>query len=195
MDDFYFLIKIEMKTEYDSTPARICQIRSMDISNGEGIGIAVFFGGCILHCKNCFNSELWSFDVGEIYTQAHEDKIIELMKPNWIQRISILGGCPFVWRNFDILLKLVKRVKQTYPDKKIWMYSGQKFENLNKTKWSSVLQFVDCLCDGPYIDELKDPKLKWVGSSNQRVLELKCVHKDFDIEDLDVIISKSREDK
>ena len=175
-----------MKSEFDNTPARIAQIRSMDISNGEGVGCAIFWGFCPIHCKNCFNSELWNPDVGDIYTQEHEDKIIELMKPDYINRLSILGGEPFTYRNYEPILKLVKRVKETYPDKKIWMYSGQLFEKLDKTKWHEVLKLIDVLVDGPYIDEEKNYKLKWCGSENQRVIdiedtyELGCIkhHKD-----------------
>ena len=145
----------------------------MDISNGDGIGICIFLGGCPIRCYNCFQPELWSFDIGEIYTQEHEDKIIELMKPDYIQRLSILGGCPFTWRNYDILLSLVKRVKQTYPNKKIWMYSGQYYEDLMNTKWSEIIKYIDVLCDGPYEHELRDPNnLHWVGSTNQRVIDI-----------------------
>ena len=174
-----------MKTKYDNTPARICQIRSMDISNGEGIGCAAFFGGCSILCPNCFNVQLQNFDVGEIYTKEHEDKIIELMKPDYIVRLSILGGEPFIYRNYEHILSLVKRVKTTYPNKKIWMYSGQYYEDLNDSKWHEVLKYVDVLCDGPYIDEQRDPNnLKWVGSHNQRVIDIEdtladancCIH-------------------
>ena len=164
-----------MKTPFDNTPARICQIRSMDISNGEGIGVAVFWGGCPIHCYNCFQPQLWSFDVGEIYTQRHEDTIISLLSKDYITRLSILGGCPFTWRNYEPLLRLVKRVKETYPNKKIWMYSGQYFEDLKETKWFAVLKYVDVLCDGPYEDGKKDIKLRWVGSSNQRVLDIEDI--------------------
>ena len=106
------------------------------------------------------------------------------MKPDYIKRLTILGGCPFAWRNYEILLRLVKRVKATYPDKKIWIYTGQKFENLMKTKWSEVIKLCDEILDGPYIDELRDPKLHWVGSTNQRVIDIEdtladingCIH-------------------
>lgn len=173
-----------MKTKYDNTPARICSIRNMDISNGESIGISIFMGFCPIRCKGCFNSELWSPDVGEIYTQEHEDKIIELLSQNFLRRISILGGCPFVYRNYDVLLHLVKRVKETYPDKKIWMYSGQYFEDLKESKWIEVLKYIDVLCDGPYEEDKRDPNLHWVGSTNQRVIDIEdtladvngCIH-------------------
>ena len=144
----------------------------MDISNGEGCGVCVFFGGCPIRCFNCFNSELQPFDVGEVYTQDHEDKIIELMSPKWIIRLSILGGEPFIYRNYNHILNLVKRVKTTYPNKKIWMYSGQYFEDLNDSKWCDVIKYIDVLVDGPFEDKLKDIKLHWCGSSNQRVIDI-----------------------
>lgn len=173
-----------METKYDNTEPRIASIRNMDISNGESIGISIFMGFCPIHCYNCFQPQLWDPNVGEIYTQQHEDKIIELMKPEYIKRLSILGGCPFTWRNYNVLLSLVKRVKQTYPNKKIWMYSGQYFEDLKETKWLNVIKYIDVLCDGPYEHDKRDITLHWVGSSNQRVIDIEdtlsdpseCIH-------------------
>lgn len=166
---------------------RIAQIRSMDISNGEEIGVSMFSCGCELHCPECYNSELWDFDTGRLYTQADEDHIIELMKPDYIKRFSMLGGEPLLDRNHEPLLKLFRRIKSTYPNKKIWCWTGGLFEKV-KDKWADVLKYVDVLVDGPYIHAERDPNLKFCGSTNQRVLEL-------DIEDLGVYIKHEREDK
>ena len=151
---------------------RIASIRKLDISNGEGLGVSCFFAGCFLHCYNCFNSELWDFNAGELYTQEHEDKIIELLKPNYIVRLSILGGEPLIERNYEPLCKLIKRVHETYgTSKKIWLYTGQLFENV-KQKYPDVVNNVDVLVDGPYIDEKRNYCLKWCGSENQRVIDI-----------------------
>ena len=163
---------------------RIASIRSMDISNGEGLGVAIFTAGCPLHCFNCFNSELWDFDAGEPYTQEHEDKIISLMIPIHIKRLSILGGEPLIERNYKPLSKLIHRVHETFGDtKKIWCYTGQLYENVVKT-YPDIVKNVDVLVDGPYIDEKRNYKLKWCGSMNQRVIDIEdtlvnnnvCIH-------------------
>ena len=150
---------------------RVAQIRSMDVSNGEGIGVSCFSATCYLHCPNCYNSELWPEDAGRPFTQQDEDKIIELMKPNYIVRFSMLGGEPLLERNHEQLKHLFARIKSTYPNKKIWCWTGNMFENV-KSKWSDVLAYVDVLCDGPYIHEQRNPKLKYVGSENQRVIDI-----------------------
>ena len=150
---------------------RIAQIRSMDISNGEEIGISCFCTHCENFCYGCYNSELWDREAGRPYTQEDEDHIIELMKPDYIHRFSMLGGEPLLEHNHKQLLKLFKRIKETYPNKKIWCWTGYTYENV-KDKWSDVLQYVDVLCDGPYIHEQRDEKLKFVGSHNQRVIDI-----------------------
>ena len=150
---------------------RVAQIRSMDISNGEGIGVSGFSAGCPFHCWNCWNSELWDMNSGRPFTQADEDHIIELMKPDYIVRFSMLGGEPLLDRNHEHLLHLFQRIKSTYPNKKIWCWTGNTYEKV-KDSWSDVLKYVDVLCDGPYIDEQRNPKLKFVGSENQRVIDI-----------------------
>lgn len=151
---------------------RYAQIREMDISNGEGIGIALFTQGCPYHCKNCFNPETWSFDKGYKWTKNDEDKIINLLEPDYIKRLTILGGEPLVKRNKKDLYELLKKVKEKYPHKKIWMYTGGEYE-LIKNEFSEILDYTDILIDGRYIDELKDFSLKFRGSSNQRVIDIK----------------------
>lgn len=174
---------------------RIAQLRSMDVSNGEEIGVSLWCTYCPYHCLNCYNSELWGENVGRLYTQEDEDKVIELMKPDYVKRFSMLGGEPLVERNHESLLKLFSRIKKEYPNKKIWCWTGSTFEKV-KDEWKDVLVYVDFLCDGPYIHELRDPKLRFVGSSNQRVLELEqSFHNSFDIEDVDVCIYRNRKDK
>lgn len=157
--------------KWNSVSMRVNTIRKMDISNGEGIGVALFTQGCPFRCYNCFNSETWEYDSGEIFCQKHEDTILGLLNSPHIKRFSILGGEPLIARNHDTLLDLVLKVKSAYPDKKIWLYSGRTFENV-KEKFMDIIKNVDILIDGRFIDALKDPKLKWRGSSNQRVIDV-----------------------
>lgn len=150
---------------------RYAQIREMDISNGLGIGIALFTQGCLYHCKNCFNKETWDFDSGCEWTQKDEDKIIDLLEPEYISRLTILGGEPLIDRNKKSLNKLLKRVKELYKDKKIWLYTGAEFEKI-KDEYIDILKYVDVVIDGRFVDELKDNNLKFRGSSNQRIIDV-----------------------
>ena len=159
---------------------RFASIRSTDISNGEGLGVALFTQGCPFHCFNCFNSETWDFNGGSEWTQEHEDLVIDLMKPNYITRLSILGGEPLLDRNIESLTSLVKRVKKEFPNKKIWCYTGQLFEEVNKY-YPELVKMFDVLIDGRYIDEQRDYRLKWCGSTNQRVIDIEDTLADGEI--------------
>lgn len=157
---------------------RYSQIRSMDVSNGKGIGVAVFTQGCPIHCFNCFNKETWDYDGGDEWTDTEEGFVIKLMSSPHIKRLSILGGEPLIDRNIEPLTKLLKHVHSKYPNKMIWLYSGQCLENM-KPSCYSVLELVDILIDGPYVDAKKDYKLLWRGSSNQRVIDMKQTFKNM----------------
>ena len=150
---------------------KYAQIREMDVTNGNGIGVALFTQGCPYHCKNCFNPETWDFNKGTDWTKETENRIIELLKPEYITRLTILGGEPLIERNIKPLTALLKRVKGIYPDKQVWLYTGGDFEVLAGL-YGEIFQYVDILIDGRYIDDLKDYKLKWKGSSNQRVIDV-----------------------
>ena len=152
---------------------RFSQIRKMDISNGEGIGVALFTQGCPFHCKNCFNSETWDFDLGEEWTEKMENAIIYLLKSSHIHRLTILGGEPLIERNIEPLTKLLTRVRAAYPEKKLWLYTGRLFEEALKL-FPQLISLLDILIDGRYVDEKRDPRLKWRGSSNQRVLDVQA---------------------
>ena len=147
------------------------QIRDMDISNGEGIGIALFTQGCPYHCKNCFNPETWNFESGKDWNQETENLIIELMKPDYIKRLTILGGEPLIERNIEPLTSLLIRVKENYPDKKVWLYTGGNFEFEN-IRCDNLIEHTDIVIDGQFKKELRDITLKWKGSSNQRVIDV-----------------------
>ena len=145
-------------------------IRKMDISDGPGVRVSVFMQGCQFHCKNCFNSETWDFNSGNEFNDETISKILELCKKEYINGLSILGGEPMNPVNVEGTTKLAKKFKETFPKKDLWMWSGYKYEEL---KDKEVFNYVDVLVDGQYVDELHDPTLKWRGSSNQRVIDIK----------------------
>lgn len=147
------------------------QIRSMDISNGEGVGVSIFVQGCPIHCKGCFNSEEWDFNGGKEWTEEKKNKLLELLNKPYISRFSVLGGEPLAKQNMQDICKLCKEIKDKFPEKKIWLYSGYQYESLSSEQFK-VLLFVDVLVDGRYDETLKNPSLKFRGSSNQRVINL-----------------------
>lgn len=150
---------------------RYAQIRSLDISNGEGVGIALYTQGCRFHCKNCFNSELWDYTKGKEWSSEVEGYLVSLLSRDYIDRISFLGGEPLSEENLEDLDSLLNRIRKECPSKKIWMYTGYTYEVI-KDRLSYILKNVDVLVDGLYIDELRDLKLEFRGSSNQRVIDI-----------------------
>ena len=149
---------------------RYNKIRKMDISNGPGVRVSIFFQGCSFHCENCFNEETWDFNGGLEFTDEVIDKIITLSSADHITGLSILGGEPMHPKNIEATTKLAKRFKEVYPNKTIWSWSGFLFDKDLKDK--EVMKYVDVLVDGRYVDELHNPTLKWKGSSNQRVIDV-----------------------
>ena len=158
---------------------RYNKIRKMDIANGPGVRVSIFFQGCAFHCKNCFNPETWDFNGGLEFTDEEIDTIIDLAKADHITGLSILGGEPMHPKNIEATTKLAKKFKEAYPNKTIWSWSGFLFDEYLKDK--EVVKYLDVLVDGQYIDELNDPTLKWRGSSNQRVIDVKKSLKKGDI--------------
>lgn len=150
---------------------RIAQIRELDITNGEGTGVSLFTQGCPFHCKNCFNPETWDFKGGYSYTQEIKKQLLELISRPYIKRFTILGGEPFLLKNKIELQDLVKEIKIKNPNIKIWAYSGNTFEKL-LPEFFDLLQNIDILVDGRFIDELKDFNLKFRGSANQRIIDV-----------------------
>ncbi len=145
------------------------KIRKMDIVNGPGVRVSIFFQGCEFHCKNCFNPETHDFENGTEFTDQTIDQILELCKEDYIQGLSILGGEPLHKRNIEGTKKLIQKMKCQYPNKNIWLWTGFLIE---KIKDLELLKDIDVLIDGPYQDELHDPRLKWKGSKNQRVIDM-----------------------
>lgn len=149
-------------------------IRKMDISNGIGIGISLFVQGCDIHCKGCFNQSTWDFNSGSKWTQEIEDKFLDLANKDYIKRITLLGGECFSNINAPDILKLVLHIKDKFSDKTIWIYSGYLYEDLIKDHIKKeILDNCDVLVDGPYEEDKRNLTLKFRGSSNQRIIDLK----------------------
>ena len=151
-------------------------VRKMDISNGPGVRVSVFMQGCEFHCKNCFNPETWSFENGKEFTQGTIDEVLDLCDHDYIKGLSILGGEPMHPKNIEGTTKLAKAFKEKYPNKNLWMWSGFKFDENLKDK--EAMKYVDVLVDGRYVDEMHNPKLKWRGATNQRVIDVQKSLKD-----------------
>ena len=144
--------------------------RKMDIADGTGVRVSIFMQGCQFHCKNCFNPETWDFNGGKEFNDEVVEKVLQLCKKDHIKGLSILGGEPMNPVNREGTTKLAKKFKEAFPNKDLWMWTGFKYEDL---KNEEVFDYVDVLVDGQYKDELHDPTLKWKGSSNQRVIDVK----------------------
>lgn len=171
---------------------RYASMRNLDISNGEGVGVSLFVQGCPFHCKNCFNSDTWDFNGGKEWTEETKNKFIELINRPYIKRVSFLGGECLAEQNLDEVLKLVKQIRISFPEKTIWLYTGFEWNSLMSKicqptfpdkdferiieihkKRKEIISNVDVLVDGEYIDEQKDLTLKWCGSRNQHVIDVK----------------------
>ena len=148
-------------------------IKECDIADGPGVRVSLFVSGCRHHCKGCFNKETWDFDYGMPYTKETEDEIIRLLAPSYIQGLTLLGGEPFEPENQKELAGLLKRVRETYPDKDIWCYTGYLYDvDLHTEVTEEMLSYIDVLVDGEFIEEEKDVTLVFRGSRNQRIIEL-----------------------
>ena len=146
-------------------------IRKMDISNGPGVRVSIFMQGCHFHCKGCFNENTWDFNGGEEYSDETINRVLELSSADYIVGLSILGGEPMHPKNIEGTTKLAKAFKEKYPKKNIWVWSGYLFDKDLSDK--EVMKYIDVLVDGTFKIDLFDPKLKWKGSSNQRVIDVK----------------------
>ena len=166
---------------------RYASIRNLYISNGANIGVALFVQGCDRnpHCKNCFNSETWDFNGGKEWTEKTKNKFMELIDRPYIKRISILGGEPLAEQNLDDVLSLIKEIRISFPEKTIWLYTGYEFEDFfftpiwkaseinSNEKRRKIISLCNVVVDGEYIDEQKDLSLRFRGSKNQRVIDVK----------------------
>ena len=171
---------------------RYASIRSMDISNGEDVGVALFVQGCHRHCVGCFNPDTWDFNDGKEWTKEVQNKFLDLIDRPYIQRVTLLGGEPLAYENLPEVYDLVKTIKEKFPDKKIWLYTGYELScGINEcgdlvgdfadadTGWDNgllrnhIIRNCDIVVDGEYKEELRDLNLAFRGSSNQRLIDVK----------------------
>lgn len=155
------------------------KIRKMDISDGPGVRVSIFMQGCAFNCKNCFNKETHDFNQGKEFTDDTINRVLELCENENIEGLSILGGEPMHPQNIEGTTKLAKAFKEKFPNKNLWAWSGFLFDKDLRDK--EVLNYLDVLVDGQYVDELSNPTLKWKGSSNQRVIDVQKSLKDKDV--------------
>ena len=148
---------------------KYAKIRRTDISNGLGIRVSIFVQGCIFHCKGCFNEDTWDFNGGKEFTEDTLNILLDLCKSEHIQGLSILGGEPLHPFNRNTVYKITKKFKEKYPDKDIWLWSGYEYEVIP----DELLEYVDVLVDGQFEIDKADPNLKYRGSANQRVIDIK----------------------
>jgi anaerobic ribonucleoside-triphosphate reductase activating protein len=152
------------------------KIKNWDVANGEGLGVSVYFSGCDKEpkCKGCFNSEIWDYDVGQPFTKDTTYEVLDMVKNPHINHLSILGGEPLAAKNISKVSYLCQKVKTYYADKKVWLWTHYKWEDLIKEPFilHYVLPYVDVLVDGEYIESKRDLRLKWRGSYNQRVIDV-----------------------
>ena len=154
-------------------------IKNCDIANGEGVRVTLFVSGCTNRCKNCFQPQTWDFEYGTPFTAETEKQLLELLAPDYINGLTVLGGEPFEPSNQRALLPFLRRVRETFPKKNIWCFSGFTYEELKKDGshprcevTDDMLSLLDVLVDGRFVDELKDISLRFRGSSNQRLIDM-----------------------
>lgn len=155
-------------------------IKKNDIANGPGVRVSLFVSGCRHHCKKCFNQEAWDFNYGKRFTGKELTEILSELHSDYVKGFSILGGEPFEPENQETLLHVVKSIKEAYPDKSIWCWTGYLMDvdlRQGGTKYTEytdkLFQYIDVLVDGAFVDELKNIRLKFRGSSNQRIIDVK----------------------
>ena len=155
-------------------------IKEYDVANGPGVRVSLFVSGCNHHCKGCFNEIAWDFNYGNEFNQEVIDKILKDLDKEYIEGLSLLGGEPLEHENQKGLVKLVKQVKEKFPNKSIWCYTGFDFENDVMKKmynnWEETKELVnniDVIVDGKFEMEKKNPSLEFRGSENQRLIDVK----------------------
>ncbi|SCJ04068.1 anaerobic ribonucleotide reductase-activating protein [uncultured Clostridium sp.] len=155
------------------------EIKNCDIANGEGVRVTLFVSGCTNHCEHCFQPETWDFCYGQPFTAETEQELLALLAPEHINGLTLLGGEPFEPDNQRTLLPFLRRVRQQYPQKTIWAFSGFTWEELHTPgshphceATEPMLELIDVLVDGRYVEAKKDISLRFRGSSNQRLIDV-----------------------
>lgn len=154
-------------------------IKKLDIADGEGVRVSLFVSGCRNHCEHCFQPETWDFDYGQVYTREVEDDLLAALEPSYVDGLTLLGGEPFEPENQRELVGLLRRVRAEFPNKTVWCYSGYTLEQMlgeghpHCEVTEEMLSLLDVLVDGRFIEALKDISLKFRGSRNQRIVDVK----------------------
>lgn len=155
------------------------EIKCPDIANGEGVRVTLFVSGCTHRCKGCFNPETWSFSYGKPYTAEVEERLLSLLDQPFIAGLTLLGGEPMEPQNQAVLVKLLRRVKEKFPQKTVWCYTGYTLESdllshrlTDAALQDEMLSYIDVLVDGEFVLDLKRIDLQFRGSSNQRIIDL-----------------------
>ncbi len=152
-------------------------IKEHDVANGPGVRVSLYVSGCTHHCKDCFNQETWDFNYGSYFDKSAEDRILKALEPSYIRGFSLLGGEPFEPENQKVLVGVLRHVRESYPQKKIWCYSGYLLDEdmlsgkLGDPKVTEeMLSYIDVLVDGEFHWQEKDLNLRFKGSHNQRII-------------------------
>lgn len=154
-------------------------IKTVDIANGTGVRVSLFVSGCTHRCPECFNEIAWDFNYGQEFNQETIDLILKALEPSHIAGLTLLGGEPMELVNQEGLLPLLQQVRKMYPDKDIWCYTGYLYEDLlpggkvHGPYSDEILSYLDILVDGPFILAQKNIRLKFRGSENQRIIDVK----------------------
>ena len=156
-------------------------IKNCDIANGPGVRVSLFVSGCTHRCPGCFNEVAWDFNYGEPFTQQTVETILNMLRPNYVKGLTLLGGEPFEPENQPDIVNLLRQVKAIYPEKSIWAFSGYLFDKDILTgrlgPWEvtkEYLSYLDVLVDGPFVQSKKDLSLRFRGSSNQRLIDVQA---------------------
>ena len=153
-------------------------IKPFDVANGPGVRVSLFVSGCTHKCKNCFNEEAWDFNYGQPFTEETIETILNMLRPSYIRGLTLLGGEPFEPQNQKAVVQLLRRVRAELPQKSIWAFSGYLFDRdilsgrLGDT--AEYLSYLDVLVDGPFIESKKNLSLRFRGSENQRLIDVKA---------------------
>ena len=144
------------------------KIERFSTNNGTGIRVVLWCSGCSLHCKNCQNPETWDKDSGQLWTEESEQELFEALDKDYISGITYSGGHPLEEYNIEVVTDIAKKIKQRFPNKTQWLYTGFLFEDIKDLE---IIQYLDVVIDGPYIEELRDITLFYRGSMNQKLWE------------------------
>lgn len=154
-------------------------IKKTDVADGSGVRVSLFVSGCRNHCPGCFQPETWDFDYGKPFTQETENEILKALEPSFIAGFSLLGGEPFEPENQEVLAPFLEKIKQKFPQKNIWCWTGYILEKdlypgcPKYTEFTDrMLENIDVLVDGPFIQEQRNLMLEFRGSENQRIIKL-----------------------